>query len=49
MKLLKWLRRAIRRRQSDIIAVMCPTCNHMMNAFEKHQCEIIEITRIEYK
>jgi Fe-S oxidoreductase len=38
-KLIRTLRRAIRRVKPDIVAVMCPTCKHMMNAFEKHQCE----------
>jgi Fe-S oxidoreductase len=35
-RLLRRLRRAIRRRKPDIVAVMCPTCEGMMNAYSKH-------------
>jgi Fe-S oxidoreductase len=48
-RLLKWLRRAIRRRKPDIIAVMCPTCEAMMNAYSRHYCPkaIVEVKIIE--
>ena len=36
--LLKWLKRAVRRRQSDIVRVLCPSCNEMIDAYKKHQC-----------
>ncbi len=48
-KLIRTLRRAIRRVNPDIVAVKCPTCNHMMNAFEKHQCVSIEVVRSQHK
>jgi uncharacterized CHY-type Zn-finger protein len=47
--LLRQLRRAIRRAKPDIVAVKCPTCDQMVDAFEKHQCIVIEAVRIGYQ
>jgi hypothetical protein len=40
-KLLRRLKRLLRRRKPDIIAVMCPICNNMMNPYAKHYCPIV--------
>ena len=40
-KLLRRLRRAIRRCKPDIVAVMCPTCEDMMNPYARHYCPIV--------
>ncbi len=48
-KLIRTLRRAIRRVNSDIVAVKCPTCEQMISTFEKHQCVSIEVVRSQHK
>jgi Fe-S oxidoreductase len=39
--LLRRLRRLLRRRKPDIVAVLCPICNNMMNAYGRHYCPIV--------
>ncbi|HEX3643698.1 MAG TPA: hypothetical protein VHV10_20605 [Ktedonobacteraceae bacterium] len=39
-KLLKWFKRAIRRLQPDIVTVLCPNCNDMIDAYDiYHTCK----------
>jgi hypothetical protein len=48
-KLLRMFKRALRRRQSDIVYVMCPTCNDLIDAYGKHHCVVIEALEIVYE
>jgi hypothetical protein len=48
-KLLKWIKRALRRKKSDIVHVMCPDCQGMVNPYEEHQCVVIEVQEIIYE
>jgi hypothetical protein len=48
-KLLRMFKRAFRRRQSDIVRVMCPDCLEMVSPYEKHHCVVIEALEIVYE
>jgi len=37
-KLLRWLKRLWRLANPDIVQVMCPTCNDLVDAYERHDC-----------
>jgi hypothetical protein len=37
-KLLRRFKRAIRRVNPDIVAVKCPTCDDLIDAYEVHKC-----------
>jgi Fe-S oxidoreductase len=45
--LLRRLRRAMRQRKPDIVAVMCPTCEGMMNAYARHYCPQAQVIESE--
>lgn len=37
-KLLRWLKRLWRLANPDIVQVQCPTCNDLVDAYERHDC-----------
>ena len=50
-KLLRKLKRLWRLANPDIVQVMCPTCNDMVDAYERHVCPraLIVIADVVYE
>lgn len=45
-QLIKKLKRALRRRQSSIVYVQCPSCLDLVDAYVKHNCMVIEAQEV---
>jgi len=44
--LLKWIKRALRRR---IVTAWCPDCWEHFNPYKEHNCVVVEVQEIIYE